>query len=184
MSSFVTRRSVDRRNRVIFFILGLILLALGIAGLLIQAEILTRYADIESPGYYYRVIRELAQDYPGWAIAAFIVLGLLLFLIGLSWIRGQMATPSARVREVTLQNEPQGTTVVDADVISNAVARDLERMPDVHDASARLTCPSCAARWSRHTDACGRSSAAKPSRPTSTSSPSPPAAPASADDRP
>jgi len=49
-----------------------------------------------------------------------------------------VATPSTRVREVTLQDEPQGSTVVDADVVSNAVARDLERMRDVHDASARL----------------------------------------------
>ncbi len=138
MSGITTGQLIDRRNRVGLFILGLVLLALGVAGLLIQAEILTRYAQIESPGSYYQQVRDLARDYPAWTIAAFIVAGLLLLLIGLSWIRRQIATPTTRLREVTLQDDTNGSTVVDADVVSHALARDLERMPDVYDASARL----------------------------------------------
>lgn len=138
MSSFVTGRHIDRSNRFSLSLLGLVLLALGIAGLLIQAEILTRYVDIDTPGSYYQQLRDLAGDYPGWAIAALIVLGLLLFFVGLGWIRRQVATPTTRLHEVTLQDDAHGATVVDADVVSQALARDLERMPDVHDASARL----------------------------------------------
>lgn len=138
MNSFVTGRHIDRSNRFSLFLLGLVLLALGIAGLLIQADVLTRYLDVESPGAYYRQVRDLAADYPGWTVAALIVAGLLLLLIGLGWIRRQVSTPTTRVRELTLQDESEGKTVVDADVVSGALARDLERMPDVHDASARL----------------------------------------------
>jgi hypothetical protein len=136
--SITTGRLIDRRNRFGLFVLGLVLLALGIAGLLIQAEILTRYLAVDSPGSYYQQVRDLARDYPGWTIAAFIVVGLLLLLLGLSWIRRQVSTPTTRVREVTLQDDAAGSTVVDADVVSHALARDLERVPDVHDASARL----------------------------------------------
>lgn len=140
MSSFSTGRRIDRRNRTRFFLLGLILLALGIAGLLIQAEILqnTFNLAIDSPGSYYQQLRELVRDYAGWAILALIVLGLLLFLWGLSWIRSQIATPTTKVRDITLQEQPEGATVLDAEAVGGVLARDLEQLPDVHDASARL----------------------------------------------
>jgi hypothetical protein len=140
MSKITTGRRIDRRNRVRFVLLGLLLLLLGAAGLLIQAGLLQDLlrVPIDAPGDYYRQVRGLAADYPAWTIAALVALGLLLFLLGALLLRGQVPTPATRVRELTLQNGAGGSTVVDADVVSDALARDLERLPDVHDASARL----------------------------------------------
>lgn len=135
-----TGSRVDGRNRARDIILGLILLALGLAGLLIQSELLQNWLNLElsTPGQYYQQARDFLSDYVGWLIAGLILLGLLLLWLGLRWIRLQFATPTTRVRELTLQEKPEGSTVVDADVVSQALARDLERMPDVHDASVRL----------------------------------------------
>lgn len=134
MSSITTGRSIDRRNRFWFVVLGLLLLAAGILGLLVQAEVL----DADTPGQFYGRVRDLAADYPGATIAILIALGLLLFLVGISWIRRQIATPATRLREVTISDTADGSTTVDADVLSEALARDLERIPDVHDATARM----------------------------------------------
>lgn len=134
MSSITTGRRIDSRNRASFVILGLLLLAAGILGLLVQAEVL----DADTPGQFYGRARDLAADYPGATIAILIALGLLLFLIGINWIRGQIATPSTRLREVTLADDADGSTTVDADVLSEALARDIERIPDVHDATAKV----------------------------------------------
>jgi len=134
MSSITTGRRIDRRNRARFAILGLLLLVAGILGLLVQAEVL----DGDTPGVFYRQVRDLAADYPGATTAIFIALGLLLFLIGINWIRGQIATPATRLREVTVQDDADGSTTVDADVLSDALARDIERIPDVHGATARV----------------------------------------------
>jgi hypothetical protein len=134
MSSITTGRSIDNRNRFWFTVLGLLLLAAGILGLLVQSEIL----DADTPGQYYGRVRDLANDYPGATIAILIALGLLLFLVGISWIRRQIATPATRLREVTISDDADGSTTVDADVLSEALARDIERIPDVHDATARV----------------------------------------------
>ncbi len=134
MSTITTGRRIDRRNRTRFSVLGLILLGLGIAGLLAQAGILRA----DAPGTVYRQGRDVAADYPGVTIAIFIALGLLLFLIGISWIRAQVATPTTRLRDVTVQDGADGSTTVDADVLSEALARDIEQLPDIHDATARV----------------------------------------------
>lgn len=134
MSSITTGRRIDRRNRARFGLIGLVLLAAGILGLLVQAEIL----NADTPGAFYRQVRDLAADYPGATMAILIALGLLLFLIGINWIRGQIATPATRLREVTVQDDADGSTTVDADVLSEALARDIERIPDVHDATAKV----------------------------------------------
>lgn len=134
MSSITTGRRIENRNRARFGLLGLLMLAAGILGLLVQAEIL----NADTPGAFYGRVRDLAADYPGATIAILIALGLLLFLIGINWIRGQVATPTTRLREVTVQDDADGTTTVDADVLSEALARDIERIPDVHDATAKV----------------------------------------------
>jgi hypothetical protein len=138
VSAFTSGRSIDRRNRAWFFVLGLLLLALGIAGLLIQARVLTDYLAVSQPGDYYRQVRDLASAEPVWTTLALVVAGVLLIWLGIALIRRQIATPATRVRELTLQDSAEGATVVDADVLSEALAEDLERLPDVHDASARL----------------------------------------------
>lgn len=140
MSGITTGRRVDRRNRVRFTLLGLLLLLIGSAGLLIQAGLLQDLLNvsIDQPGEAYQQVRDLAVAEPAWAVAALLALGLLLLFLGILLIRAQVPTPATRVRELTLQKGSAGTTTVDAGVVAEALARDLERMPDVHDASARL----------------------------------------------
>lgn len=125
---------VDRRNRVRFTILGLVLLALGVVGLLVRFGVLEA---LEPPQAYREVLAAL-QPYRVFALIGLVVLGLLIAYLGYRLVRQQVSTPGTRLKELTLQDQERGRTTMDADVVSRAVARDLERLPEVQSASARL----------------------------------------------
>lgn len=130
----MTADRVDRRNRARFTVLGLVLLALGVVGLLVRFGVIPALEPSEA---YRRTIAALS-DYRVFAVLGLLVLGLLLTYLGYRLVRGQISTPGTRVKELTLQDQARGRTTMDADVVSHAVARDLERLPEVQSASARL----------------------------------------------
>lgn len=130
----MTADRVDRRNRVRFTVLGVVLLALGVVGLLVRFGVIPALEPSEA---YRQAIAALA-DYRVFALLGLLVLGLLLTYLGYRLIRSQISTPGTRVKELTLQDQARGRTTMDADVVSHAVARDLERLPQVQSASARL----------------------------------------------
>lgn len=125
---------VDRRNRVRFAILGLLLLVLGVLGLLARFDVL----PADEPSDVYRQLKEALTDYRVFMVLGLVLLGLLLLWYGLRLLRQQVSTPGLRVKELTLQDSPVGRTTVDADVLSRAITRDVERLPAVQSASARL----------------------------------------------
>lgn len=131
----MSARRVDRGNRIRFTILGLLLLALGIAGLLVQAGVLS----VEQPSdLWMRVTDAAARVQPAAVAAVLVVVGLLVLLYGLRLLRRQISTPGRRVGEITLQQYKAGSTTVEADAMSRALTQDLEHLPDVHDVTARL----------------------------------------------
>lgn len=130
----MTAERVDRRNRVRFTVLGIVLLALGVAGLLVRFGVI---AALEPAEAYRQVVAELS-DYRVFVLLGLVLLGLLLAYLGYRLVRQQISTPGTRVKELTLQDQARGRTTMDADAVSRAVARDLERLPEVQSASARL----------------------------------------------
>jgi hypothetical protein len=127
-------RRVDRRNRRRFTLLGLLLIALGVCGLLLRAALLA----LPEPSELYDLIAEQARLQPPLAIAALILLGLLLVLLGLYVLRQQFPSRTTRIHELALTQGGRGRTTVDADVITRALGRDMARQPGVYEARARL----------------------------------------------
>lgn len=129
---------MDRSNRVLWTIIGLVLLA---AGLLTAAASLGWLpgAQTGSPLVWGDVI-ELWQDWEPWVWVAVIVLGLILAWLGWLLIRAQLRVddgPAMRDLEIDAP-DGRGHTVVGRSTLSSATKRDLERIPGVHGAAVRL----------------------------------------------
>lgn len=130
----MSAEAVDRRNRVRLSILGLLLLVLGVVALLARAGVL----DLAEPQDVWGDVANWAQDNEVFAVIGLVLLGLLLLLLGLRWPRQQISSPGQRLRELTLPHVGLGTTTLEADGVSRALAKDVERLPAVQGASARL----------------------------------------------
>jgi hypothetical protein len=130
----LTDAHIDRRNRSWLSTLGVVLLAIGVVGLLLRAAVLV----LPEPGRLWRDTGDAAVGYEWIVSTTLIVLGLILLWIGWRLLRSQFSSPTTPVHELTLQRQERGRTVVPADAVSRALARDVERLPGVQDASARL----------------------------------------------
>lgn len=129
-----TGEQIDRRNRTVLSLLGLILIALGVVGILLRAGVLA----LPDPSALWRQVADLVPGYEWVVYVALIVLGLFLVWLGWRFIRAQFATPTTAVRELTLQRDDRGRTTVPAGAVAKALERDVQRLPGVQEASARL----------------------------------------------
>lgn len=129
----MSARVVDQTNRLLFGLLGLLFLAAGIFGLLVRGGAVT----VDEPSALYDRAIDNLRDLPGLK-TGLILLGLLFILLGLRWARRQIGKPAAHLHELTLQQEKTGRTTVDADIVSRALTRDLEHLPAVSAATARI----------------------------------------------
>jgi hypothetical protein len=129
-----TAARIDRRNRRRFTLLALLLIALGVLGLVLAADLL----QVQQPSELYRRVAEPAGSQPWIVPTVLILLGLLLAYLGLRALRKQFATPTTRLAELTLARGERGRTTVEVDAYSRALTRDLERLEVVHSASARV----------------------------------------------
>ncbi len=129
-----TAAKIDRRNRRRLALLALVLIALGVAGLLLAAGELAA----DEPSELYRRVTEAVRTQPWIVPTVLIVVGLLLSYLGLRALRKQFATPTTRLSELTLDRGPQGRTTVEVDAYSRVLTRDLERLEAVHAATARV----------------------------------------------
>jgi len=129
----MSARAVDATNRALFAILGLLFVAAGIFGLLVRGGAVR----VDEPSELYGRAIDNLRDLPGLKIGL-IVLGLLLILLGLRYARRQIGKPAAHLHELTLQQESIGRTTVDADIVSHALTQDLEHLPAVQAATARV----------------------------------------------
>lgn len=125
---------IDRRNRYRLALLALVLIALGVAGLLLAADQLVA----DEPSELYRRGADAVRSQPWIAPTVLILVGLVLAYLGLRALRRQFATPTTRLTELTLDRGPQGRTTVEVDAYSRALTQDLERLESVHAATARV----------------------------------------------
>lgn len=126
------RRTTDRLNRGLLALVGLLLLALGTAGLLLGRG--GGGADaVVSPW-----LRGWARDRQAPLLVALAALGLLLLWLGLTWILAQL--PKGRpVSQVRLGPTEHATGVeVSARALADAVAADVRHLSGVVDATARV----------------------------------------------
>jgi len=129
-----TGAKIDRHNRRRLGLLGSVLIALGVVGLLLAGDVLS----VEQPNELYRRVAEPVRSRSWIVPTVLIVVGLLLAYLGLRALRKQFATPSTRLSELTLDRGERGRTTVEVDAYSRALTRDLERIEAVHAATARV----------------------------------------------
>jgi len=134
MAGPITGEQIDRRNRFWLSLLGLVLIALGVVGILLRVGVL----DLPEPGDLWTQVADLVPGYEWVVYTALIVLGLFLLWLGWRFIRSQFATPTVGVRELTIQRGDNGRTVVPAAAVTKVLERDVQRLPGVQEASARL----------------------------------------------
>jgi hypothetical protein len=127
---------LDRFNRAIVSLIGLLLLAAGAYGLLRGAGAFgeARAEDpLRTPG-----IAEFLEDNDEWLWAAVAVLALLIALGAAAWLRAQL-TPSPALSELAVATgDGPGRTRLQTSAVNEAVTRDIEADPEVNDARVRV----------------------------------------------
>jgi hypothetical protein len=124
----------DRLNRVLLVLLGLLLLAAGVGGLLAGSGVLgDRYAqDRILPAE----TGSFVTDNAAWLWPAVCVVAIGLALLALQWLAQQLRTD--RVDDIDLTTDRQaGETHVDAAAVTGALVDAVEASPGVDAASAR-----------------------------------------------
>jgi len=134
MAGVTTGEQIERRDRTLLFVLGAILVAVGVVGILLRAAVLV----LPQPRALWTQVADLVPGYEWVVYTALIVAGLVLLWLGWRMIRAQFASPTAAVRELTVQRGDRGRTAVSASSVARVLERDVARQPGVQDASARL----------------------------------------------
>lgn len=125
----------DRLNRVVLSLLGLLLLAAGVAGLLFGSGVLgERFAqDRILP----RGTGAFVVDNAAWLWPLVVLAAVLLSLLALRWLAQQLRTD--RVGDVDLTvDRSAGETRVEAAAVTDALVDAVQDSPGVDDASARF----------------------------------------------
>jgi hypothetical protein len=128
--------NLDRLNRIVVSILGLVLTAAGAYGLLRGAGAFgDRRADQPLLG---SDIRDFVADNEQWLWAAVAAAAILVAFAAASWLRAQLLpTPSLSELRIPAGDGP-GRTVLEADALADAVRRDVEQDPEVSEARVRV----------------------------------------------
>ncbi len=128
---------VDRGNRAVLTLMGLVLTAGATAGLLLGAGVLGA-ARSGAPIVPERV-RAFAASQPWlwWAVAA---AGLLLALLALRWLLAQLSVDRVGRIELT-RNARDGMTTLHSGALTDAVQQEVEGIRGVESASAAVVRP-------------------------------------------
>lgn len=138
---------LDRVNRIVLGVVGLLLLAAGVVGILGANGSLR----IEQPGVLYRRVARNATANPDqWKWSA-VGGGAVLALVCLFWAWRQIRPRGeGRIGNTVLARTGRGKTSVEAVAVARAVAKDLRTVPGVTAAKVRMvsidTRPECVAR--------------------------------------
>jgi hypothetical protein len=125
---------VDRVNRTVFIVLGVLLLGIAAVGLLISFGVFSRGSGgqpvVNSP------LSDFVADNPWfWWIPA--VLALVVVVLALLWLRAQLST--SRLRSLDVEPDSRGgETVLRAGAIAEGVEDEVERFLGVRRATMRL----------------------------------------------
>lgn len=129
---------MDRSNRVLWTIIGLVLLA---AGLFTAAASLGWVPETQtgSPLLWGEVIEQW-QLWEPWVWLAVIVVGLIIAWLGWLLIKAQLRVPDGPAMGDLKVGAPDGRghTVVGHSTLAKATERDLQRISGVHGAAVRL----------------------------------------------
>jgi hypothetical protein len=126
---------LEALNRGLFIILGLVLVAAGVVGLLAASGVLR----LLEPSTIYASLADtiLGRPFLWWTVL--VVAALLLVLLGLWLVRGELSRPRVGgLHDVVLQEGRRGSTTVGAVAVADAAAHDLARLPGVLDSDVRL----------------------------------------------
>lgn len=126
---------LDRVNRVIGFVLAVVLIAAGVYGLV------RAYDGLGAPEARDPLLLGDVQDFvdrnSGWFWWVALAIAALIGYVGYRWLRAQL-TPSASLRELTVARDEDGRTLLPSKAVAEAVTRDLEDDPDIRSARVRL----------------------------------------------
>jgi hypothetical protein len=131
-----------RVSRTLLTACGVLLLAAGVAGLLLATGLVDRFADgldadstmLDADG------REWLRDHERTLQILGVVLGLIFIALGLWWLKEQL--PPRQQQEdrnlETPEDQVPGTTIVRGHALADALEQDLERSPIIERARATL----------------------------------------------
>lgn len=125
----------DRVNRRGLVLLGLILLGIGAYGMARSAGAFGDRAASEP--LLVDSWRRFVADNEAWFWPVVAVASVVVALIGLRWLRAQLAAGKPSALDLTSREEG-GSTTVDAGGAASALAADVEQLGGVQRASARL----------------------------------------------
>lgn len=128
------RSHASRVNRTALTVLGLLLLAVGVLGVVLSSGGFgeRRAASAVVP----QDLREVAAD-SWWFWPALAVVALIIAYLGWRWLTAQVRTD--RLRQLDLTGNPrEGTTTIDTSAITRALADEVDDLPGVSGAAAHL----------------------------------------------
>lgn len=130
-------RTVDRANRVLLALLGLVAIALGTVALLAGDG---DRIDLRQPRSLYADARASAIDFPAvWAPAA-VAGGLVVAALGLiwAWVQIRPRAERGRLGTTVVARSARGQTTLEPAPVARVLAADVRQIDGVVDASARL----------------------------------------------
>lgn len=127
---------MDAANRFWLALLGLLLAAAGVVGLLAAAGAI----PVEQPADSYARAADTVLGRPDlWWPVIFAALALLLLLgLWIAWREASARYGGPGVGTVQLDRGERGRTTLDASAVAGAASADLRRVPQVVDASVRM----------------------------------------------
>ncbi len=126
---------IDRLNRVVLTLVGALLLAAGVLGLLAQTDVL----NLRSPGRLYTDGRDEILDDPELWWSIIIASAVVLTLLGILWARRQLVPRGGSgISTTTLRHDRRGELTVEPVAVARAVEADFARIPGVVGSRVRL----------------------------------------------
>lgn len=126
----------DRTNRAAMIVLGLLLVLLGVGGVLLGFGAFG--PDLAGRSVTDNPISRFVGDYRFWFWLLAALAGLMLAVVGLSWVT-RIAFATDRVGDLVAPGDSsRGRTTIAAGALTRAVVTEVEGYRGVHSASARL----------------------------------------------
>ncbi|MGF7235398.1 MAG: alkaline shock response membrane anchor protein AmaP [Frankia sp.] len=128
-------KRTDRLNRVLLLLLGLLMLAAGIGGLLAGTGVFG--SQLEHRSLYDSEAGRYVGRNGTWLWLAAAALSVLLALLAVGWLRALAASPRTRSMRIPSDLD-HGETAVEAAALTSALTKELRSYREVRDARARL----------------------------------------------
>jgi hypothetical protein len=126
---------IDRANRILFTVIGILLIVAGVCGILLAQGLLP---VLEPFQIYARMEEDLITEPAVWW-AVIILIGVLVAMLGLWYAVRQVAVRGGRRLDTMLLKRGElGATRLEPDAVGKAVTRDLDRMDGVTGSRVRM----------------------------------------------